>query len=64
MFFYLHIPKFIYIYIYCLCSYLGSPHFLFKMASHNRSYARSKSTIGFGRLQELMKQHMGDGPRG
>ena len=32
------------------------------MASNNRSYARAERTIGFGRLQELMKQHMGDGP--
>ena len=32
------------------------------MASSTRSYARSKSTVGFGTLKELMKEHMGDGP--
>ena len=30
------------------------------MASNNRSYARAKSTISLGRLQELMKEHIGE----
>ena len=30
------------------------------MASYNRSYGRVSSTISLGRLQELMKEHIGE----
>ena len=45
-----------------MCSYLGSQHFLFKMASQTRSYGRSSSRVSLDKLKELMKEHMGDGP--
>ena len=45
-----------------MCSYLGSQHFLFKMASQTRSYGRSSSRVSLDKLKDLMKEHMGDGP--
>ena len=45
-----------------MCSYLGSQHFLFKMASQTRSYERSSSRVSLDKLKDLMKEHMGDGP--
>ena len=58
-----YIQIYIYVHIYCLCSYLGSQHFWFKMASNSRTYDRAKSTIDLSTLKELMKEHMGDGPK-